>query len=377
MNRENELNDEKKMTQKTEQADLPDVPQEKRAEEFESGSDRMSDEQMNDHPTLDSAPDADLPVHAPVLDAEDSAEAETEEMTVNDERTIPLPKVSSESASIDETVDFSKLNVEGKSSSTTDADRTERKANKKKSMTVIGMGALALLLAISSLTSSSSLGAKNEELADAQAVIDSQSDRIDSLQAEVYKLEDEIDEIKNGPNAKLIEVKNAYEAGDYDKVATLYDEMHKTYNGSPEDVEAGKLAKDAADKKAAKEAEEKAKAEEEARRKAEEEARGYETGITYDQLARTPEQFEGKKVKFTGKVVQVMKDDYIYGIRLAVNSNYDTILYGIYDEKLVSSRILEDDIITIYGTSGGDYTYETVMGNELTIPLVMIEKIDQ
>ncbi len=361
MNRENEVNDEKKMTQETERAELPDVPQEKGADEFENGSDKMSIEQLKDQPRQDGAPDA-----------QDSAETTAEEMTEDDERTIPLPEVSSEPAFIDETVDFSKSNMEGKSPSIEDAGSTQRRANKRKSMTVIGLGALAIVLAISSLTSCTSLGEKNEELADAQAVIDSQSDKIDSLQAQVYKLENEIDEIKNGPNAKLIEVKNAYEAGDYDKVATLYDEMHKTYNGSPEDVEAGKLAKDAADKKAAKEAEEKAKAEEEARRKAEEEARRYETGITYDQLARTPEQFEGKKVKFTGKVVQVMKDDYLYGIRLAVNSNYDTILYGIYDEKLVSSRILEDDIITIYGTSGGDYTYETVMGNELTIPLFMI-----
>ena len=43
-------------------------------------------------------------------------------------------------------------------------------------------------------------------------------------------------------------------------------------------------------------------AEEAAAAKAAEEAKGYETGITYDQLARTPDDFKGKKVKFYGKV---------------------------------------------------------------------------
>lgn len=56
---------------------------------------------------------------------------------------------------------------------------------------------------------------------------------------------------------------------------------------------------------------------EEAERKAKE---GYDTGITYDQLARTPDDYKGEKVKFYGKVVQVVENpdvDYIH-IRFAV-----------------------------------------------------------
>ena len=87
--------------------------------------------------------------------------------------------------------------------------------------------------------------------------------------------------------------------------------------------------------------------------KAAEEARGYETGITYDQLARTPDDFKGKKVKFYGKVVQVIEGSGSVQIRLAVDDNYDTILLGEYSSSTVSSRVLEDDYITIYGTSVG------------------------
>lgn len=37
--------------------------------------------------------------------------------------------------------------------------------------------------------------------------------------------------------------------------------------------------------------------------KEEDERIGYETGITYDQLARTPDEFKEKKTQFTGKVL--------------------------------------------------------------------------
>lgn len=117
-------------------------------------------------------------------------------------------------------------------------------------------------------------------------------------------------------------------------------------------------------------------AEEEAARLAEE-AKGYETGITYNQLARTPDDFLGKKVKFYGKVLQVIEDGSTVQIRLAVNDDYDTVLLGEYDSSIVSSRVLEDDEITIYGTSIGTITYQSTMGGNITIPGITIDKIDQ
>lgn len=127
-----------------------------------------------------------------------------------------------------------------------------------------------------------------------------------------------------------------------------------------------------------KEAEEKRKKdEEEAQRKKEEEARGYDTGITYDQLARTPDDYEFKKVKFSGKVIQVMEDDDSTQIRLAVDGNYDTVLYAEYSSDAVSSRILEDDYVTISGMSMGLLTYKSTMGGSITIPSVLVKSIDQ
>lgn len=103
----------------------------------------------------------------------------------------------------------------------------------------------------------------------------------------------------------------------------------------------------------------------------------YETGISFNQLARNPDKYEGEKVKFSGKVLQVMEGDYMVSIRLGVNGSYDNVIYGTYFPSLVSSRVLEDDYITVYGTSEGLYTYESTMGASITIPSLSIEKIEQ
>lgn len=109
-----------------------------------------------------------------------------------------------------------------------------------------------------------------------------------------------------------------------------------------------------------------------------EEAKGYETGITYDQIARTPDDFKGQKVKFTGKVLQVIEGSLTsdQAIRFAVNKNYDAVLYGEYSSNIIPSRILENDIITIYGKSNGLKSYQSTLGGTITIPKVYIYKIE-
>ncbi|MGH0803090.1 hypothetical protein ACQVTZ_24595 [Bacillus cereus] len=135
-------------------------------------------------------------------------------------------------------------------------------------------------------------------------------------------------------------------------------------------------AEQAAAEKAAAEqaAAEKAAAEKAA--KEEEERIGYETGITYDQLARTPDDFKGKKAKFTGKVLQVMEGQGETQLRIAVNGNYDKVLYVVYKSDILNSRVLEKDNVTVKGKSAGIYTYKSTMGGEISIPAMLVEKID-
>lgn len=146
------------------------------------------------------------------------------------------------------------------------------------------------------------------------------------------------------------------------------------------EMTAAEQEKKEAELKAAKEAKEKEETEKlaaEQKKKEEEEKKGYDTGITYSQLARTPDDYLAKKVKFSGKVVQVMEDGDSIGIRLAVDGDYDNIILGTFDSSIISERILEDDYITVYGLSAGIYTYESTMGASISVPSMTIDKISR
>lgn len=128
----------------------------------------------------------------------------------------------------------------------------------------------------------------------------------------------------------------------------------------------------------AKEAEEqKAKEKKEKAEKEKKEKQGYNTGITFNELARTPDDYKSEKVKFKGKVLQVVEDDEEIQIRLAIDNDYDKVILCGYSPDIVSSRILKDDIITIYAVSLGLTSYKSTLGGNITIPTVWIEKIDQ
>ena len=104
----------------------------------------------------------------------------------------------------------------------------------------------------------------------------------------------------------------------------------------------------------------------------------YET-ISYDELARRPKEYEGKKVKFTGIVVQVCSEAqsilYYSTYRVATSGSYNNVVYILVDNYGSGSRILEDDRITFYGTFEGLYTYTTVRGDSITIPKVKVDHI--
>ena len=76
-------------------------------------------------------------------------------------------------------------------------------------------------------------------------------------------------------------------------------------------------------------------------------------------------------------MVQVIEGDDTTQIRFAVNSDYDTILFTEFEKSIITSRILEDDVITIMGVSIGLITYQSTMGGDISIPGVFIDKIEQ
>lgn len=121
-------------------------------------------------------------------------------------------------------------------------------------------------------------------------------------------------------------------------------------------------------------------AEEEAAAQAEAELKDpstYKSDVTYEQIARTPDDYLLEKVKFSGKVVQVMEgEDTINQLRVAINDDYDNIMLVEYEKDILDSRILEDDYINIYGFSVGVITYESTMGGNITIPAISANIIE-
>lgn len=101
----------------------------------------------------------------------------------------------------------------------------------------------------------------------------------------------------------------------------------------------------------------------------------YSSDYSYEQLARNPDTYIGEKMKFSGKVLQAQTGDINY-IRLAVNSDYNTVIFVTYDADIIDYRLLEDDYITIYGTSYSTYSYEAVSGATITLPWVWADIIE-
>ncbi len=217
---------------------------------------------------------------------------------------------------------------------------------------------LALLLSISILTGCGSKGLE-QQVANLANEVETLTKENSDLKAKVATLTKE--------NSDLTAIIEPYKSLSEAEIKAK--EAAAVKQAELDKIQTEKLQSEQEDKRKAEA--EKAKKEADAKAK-----QGYNTGITYNQLARTPEKYSEAKVKFTGEVVQVIEGDDLVQIRLAVDSDYNKIIFGYYSSDIVSSRVLVNDRITIYGTSQELYTYTSTMGGEITIPLVSIEKID-
>lgn len=107
-----------------------------------------------------------------------------------------------------------------------------------------------------------------------------------------------------------------------------------------------------------------------------EEKKGYDSGITYEQVSREPKTYSGKKVKFSGKVIQVSKGDSNIRLRVAVDGNYKNIILVEYDSSIVSKNVLEDDKITVSGIFAGEISYKATSGATISVPGMLAKHIE-
>ena len=92
----------------------------------------------------------------------------------------------------------------------------------------------------------------------------------------------------------------------------------------------------------------------------------------YKQISRYPSEYEGKDVYFQGHVQQVLEDG--NDVTLLVNTSMtdlvwdDTIIVWYTRQDNNEARILEGDIVDLWGELEGLYTYESLLGESITVP---------
>ena len=101
----------------------------------------------------------------------------------------------------------------------------------------------------------------------------------------------------------------------------------------------------------------------------------FRSDISYDEIARHPNDYDGELLTFSGEVAQVIESDGMTELRIAVDGDYDDIIYGIYDNRILDSRLLENDKIQFYGESCGIISYQSTLGETISIPSMSIYKI--
>ena len=94
----------------------------------------------------------------------------------------------------------------------------------------------------------------------------------------------------------------------------------------------------------------------------------------YNNIERNPNDFKGKRIKLSGKVIQVSEG--WFSTTLRITDNDGNTWYVDYDPDKDASRILENDRVTVYGECTGVTTYTTIFGASVTIPSIDAKYID-
>ena len=103
------------------------------------------------------------------------------------------------------------------------------------------------------------------------------------------------------------------------------------------------------------------------------------TAYDYSTIARDPDAYKNTYGKYKGEIIQVLEDGNDLQLRVNITKEsygYSDTIYVVYTLKDGESRLLEDDIVTIYGMNAGTVSYESIFGATVTIPCVYAEYID-
>lgn len=98
--------------------------------------------------------------------------------------------------------------------------------------------------------------------------------------------------------------------------------------------------------------------------------------IQYDSASRYPSSYKGDNVSFNGRVLQVMSGWGETSYRISSRGRWNNVVYVTIKNSDITTPIIEDDNVTVYGKYDGNYTYKSILGASITIPSVTAEKIN-
>lgn len=103
------------------------------------------------------------------------------------------------------------------------------------------------------------------------------------------------------------------------------------------------------------------------------------TAYDYETIARNPDEYMLTYGKYTGEIIQVLESEDELQMRVNITKGsygYTDTIFVMYAPKDGESRLLEGDIITLYGINMSTISYESIFGATITLPCVYAEYID-
>lgn len=102
----------------------------------------------------------------------------------------------------------------------------------------------------------------------------------------------------------------------------------------------------------------------------------------YKNLMRNPDKYSGKKIKLTCQIYQVLESWGTLYYNVSTNNEYDVYLGDnmiVYDERKDTEKpkLLEDDIITVYGTFDGlEKQTSALLGTKSEYPAIKMKYVE-
>ncbi|MED0649739.1 hypothetical protein P9246_17670 [Aeribacillus pallidus] len=99
--------------------------------------------------------------------------------------------------------------------------------------------------------------------------------------------------------------------------------------------------------------------------------------ISYKHLKKNADPYTGEPYFIKGQVIQALEENETTLLRVNITNKG----YGFYDDTMAvlvngTTEALEDDIVEVFGTITGNFSYESTIGAQITIPGMSAEPND-